>query len=288
MNLYLTGNLGIGAGGESGGIVGVTLNVALFTVTMISPLKDSLQAFTQLKTSISASARVGTVLSANSELIGNTKWARGAGLFFDIALPWGLALYDIYSNDLKPDSIAFNRAIAGAVAGTIVAIMFFALNATVIGTLISVVIAFIDGFLQLLCSAGVSGTCWGIASSVTNALVTLAYDGDSTIDMNPRDSSGQPNLMQINDIDSGLVDPNLGMRVGNGIYYRARITTNLQHKFRHLDFYSADRFFSENDLRESTFRYILTTNPNTPYPKVERNQMPDEWKDVIRLNGYRG
>ncbi len=210
------------------------------------------------------------------------------GLFFDIALPWGLALYDIYSNDLKPDGIAFNRAIAGAVAGTIVAIMFFALSFTVVGTLIAAVIGFIDGFLQLLCSAGVSGTCWGIASSITSALVTFAYDGDSTINMNPRDSSGKPNLVQINDIDSGLTNPSLGMRVGNGIYYKVGVTTNLQHRFRHLDFYSSDRFFSENDLRESTFRYLLTTNPKTPYPKVNRRQMIDEWHDVIRLSGFRG
>ena len=55
INLYLTGNLGLGASGGNANLgVAITLNVALFAVTVISPLKDSLQAFKQLKTSLSA------------------------------------------------------------------------------------------------------------------------------------------------------------------------------------------------------------------------------------------
>ena len=71
---------------------------------------------------------VGAVARANPEVIGMTKVARAVGLFFDIAIPWGFALYDIISNDLKPGSIAFNTVIASAVAATIVALLLFAIG----------------------------------------------------------------------------------------------------------------------------------------------------------------
>jgi hypothetical protein len=106
---------------------------------------------------------------ANPEVIGMTKYARAAGLVFDLALPWGFAMYSIFSSDLTVGSIAFNTVIAGALASTIVSLLLFALGSTVIGAIVTAVLAFLDLLLLILCQAGVSGTCWSVIGTITKA-----------------------------------------------------------------------------------------------------------------------
>ena len=224
VNLYTTGNLGLGGGGQPLNIgVAATLGATLFAVTVVLPLKDVSTIYKKIiATELTSIPAIKTILRGNGEIIGSTKWVRAAGLFFDVGLPWGLALYDILSNHLEPGSTAFNTVIAGAVASTIVAILLFALSASVIGTLITIVLSFVDLFLTLLCKANVAGTCWGIVSTVTDALAKFIYSGNSTIDFDHKDSNGRSDLISIEDITSDVANPNLGLRAGNNVTYQIR------------------------------------------------------------------
>ena len=225
------------------------------------------------------SAAVKTVLSGNSELLGETKLTRAAGLFFAVGLPWGLALYDILHNKLEPGSIAFNTVISGSIAATVVAILLFALNSTVVGVLINAALSFVDGFLQLLCVSGVGGACFGVVGTVTKAISEVLYSGDSTIDLAHKNASGRSDLMNINNLRYKLADPSLGLRQGNPLTYEAQISTQIFHKIPSgtVRNYYRDSFFSANDLRSSSFRYSLTTNKDAAVPNAVRGDMSNAW-----------
>ncbi len=235
------------------------------------------------------SAAVKTVLSGNSELLGETKLTRAAGLFFAVGLPWGLALYDILHNKLEPGSLAFNTVISGAIASTIVAVLLFALNSTVIGVLVNAALSFVDGFLQLLCVAGVGGACFGVIGTVTQEIAKVLYSGDSTIDLTHKDAAGRSDLMNINGLKFKLADPSLGLRAGNALTYEANVATRIYHKLPSgtVRNYYRDSFFSANDLRSSSFHYALTTHKDAPVPAAVRGDMSNAWtvnRNSSRIN----
>ena len=241
---------------------------------------------------ISKTAAWATILTKDPEIVGVSKASRVAGLLLDLGLTWGFALYDIIHGKLEPGSPAFNTVIAGAIAGTIVAILLFAIGSSVIGTIIVALLAVVDIFLLLLCKSGVSGTCWGIVSTVTNAIAKFIYDSDSTIDFGHKEGSGNSDLIKLNNFSMSFQDPNQGPRVGNPLVYSVAVQTNIFHKFRSLLAYSPDRFFSENDLRESSFHYNLNDRSKrraaerpsqrhvrrvetSPLSRIPGNQYPD-------------
>ncbi len=152
------------------------------------------------------------------------------------------------SQGLDPSGIAFKTVIVGAVASTIVAILLFAISLSVVGAIITAVLSFIDVFLTLLCQGGVGGACFGVIASVTDAISRAIYSGGTTIDFEHNDPSGTSDLVRIRDLDTTLADPNLGLRVGNKITYRATIQTTIFQKPASgaaADMYPQDYFFGE-------------------------------------------
>lgn len=274
-----TGNQGLIIAGQA------LLAFGLFISLAVTPLIAVKNIFRALSSAGELSfGNAAKTLGANSELIGVSKYARGVGLFFDLSLPWGLALYDIFSNHLKFGSPEFNTVVAQAIAGTIVAILLFALGAFVIGAIITAIIGFIDVLLVLLCQGGVGGACWGVVGEITTAIADFIYKGGATIDFAHKDSAGNSDLVQIKNLKLHLADASKGMRADNSITYSADIQTNLYHKYRSFEFYSSDHFFSSNDLRESTFKYQLTTDKNASL-RSNRNEMPNAWQNVQRKSG---
>ncbi|NUM44642.1 MAG: hypothetical protein HUU38_08030, partial [Anaerolineales bacterium] len=255
------------------GITGQALTGAmLFYFLVYRTAKDVYQIYKTVRLSgqlPGALNRTTTILTANSELIGQTKWFRRAGLVIDLGITWGLALYQIFSAGLAPGSIGFNTIIANAVAATVVSILLFALGSTVIGTLIVALITFIDVFLQVLCKTGVGGACFGIVDSVTKALASYFYSVDSYVNFEHKDVNGQSDLVKINDLSMAMENPNNGLRAGNNLRYSASIVTTLYGR--------------TDKVQASTFRYSLTTDPDAPYPSVGLNQMTGEWQSGFGL-----
>ena len=75
----------------------------------------------------------------------------------------------------------------------------------------------------------------------------------------------------------------MGLRAGNAITYRATVQTTIYQKPASgtvLDLYPQSHFFAEGDLRQSTFRYELTTNKDAATPSASRNRHARSWTDV--------
>src|SRR5262249_14907236 len=109
--------------------------------------------------------------------------------------------------------------------------------------------------------------CPGIIATITNALAKFVYSGDSYVDFNHKDASGNSDLVKIDNLDMTLDNPALGLRAGNKLTYTAKIVTNI--------------FATKSDptihLKNSTFRYLLTTDNEVKPPSVSQGQMVGEW-----------
>ncbi|MEI2688378.1 MAG: hypothetical protein V9H69_01155 [Anaerolineae bacterium] len=146
----------------------VFLGFALAVATIVAPLL-TLRTYIQevaVATQVSQGAAAGKVLGASSEIVGLTKVAAVVGLVISIGIPWGVFIYQALSGDVRVGTIAFNTAMAFAIASTIVAIVMFALSLTVVGFITTAVLGFVDLLLQGLCAAGVSGACFSIVGAL--------------------------------------------------------------------------------------------------------------------------
>jgi hypothetical protein len=178
----------------------ILVGAALFYILFLRTAKEVYEVYKAVRASgqmPGALNRTATILAANSELIGQTKWFQRAGLVFELGIIWGIALYQIFSAGLEPGSIGFNMVIAGAVAATLVAILMFALGMTVIGTLIIALITFVDLFLRVLCASGIGGACFGIMETVTNAIASTFYSVRSYVNFNHQ-GPGRPSRSRQN------------------------------------------------------------------------------------------
>ena len=140
--------------------------------TIVAPLL-TLKTYIQevaVATQVSQGTAAGKVLGSSSEIVGMSKAAAIVGLVISVGIPWGIFMYQALSGDVKVGTIAFNTALAYAIATTIVAIVMFALSLTVVGFIFTAVLGFVDLLLLGLCEAGVSGACFSLVGSVTGAL----------------------------------------------------------------------------------------------------------------------
>ena len=160
---------------------------------------------------------LGKVLGASSEIVGLTKVAAIVGLVIGIAIPWGIFMYQALSGDVKVGTVAFNTALAFAIASTIVAIVMFALSLTVIGFIVTAVLGFVDLLLMGLCEAGVSGACLSLVGALTGALAKFIYSSGSAIDFDHVDANGSQDLVRMGAFALNLANPNNGFMHGNQV-----------------------------------------------------------------------
>lgn len=112
---------------------------------------------------------------------------------------------------VSPGSIAFNELIAQTLAAIILAVLFFVLSFSVIGTILLAILALVDTILQL------AHAKFTISGWVTKAIAGVIYHYD--LDTRQDVTTGE--------FDIELAEPGLGMIAGNGLIQTLPLTTTL-------------------------------------------------------------
>ena len=264
----------------------IFLGFALAVGTIAGPLLSAKNFVFEIAAAsqISKTAALTEVLGSSSEVIGMTKTAAIVGLVISVGIPWGIFMYQALSGGVKVGTMAFNAALATAIASTIVTLIMFALSLTVVGFILTAVLGFVDLLNTLLCEAGISGACFSLVGSVTSALASLIYSSGVTINFDHKDSNGEGDLVRLGSLGMRLRTSGDGFVDGNSISYYAPVNTTLYHKRSGggaIGYY--DSYFNANSLRSSTFRYWLQGD-NFSAPTVARNDMSSLWQNVYEFD----
>jgi len=204
------------------------------------------------------------------------------GTIIAAGITWGFFIYSMVENKVSAFSPGFNRAFAEAIATTVFLIFLFIFSFTLIGTIIVAIVAAIDAILIAICELGVDelrtvpglgGACFSLGTSAVKVLAYLFYNFDLMVD------TGRSDLVVTGAPDVQLADPSKGYVAGQTIRIGLPITTTVVHKdpdpanglyiFPYLWLYSSD------SLRNNTFRYSLTTQPETI--NAEGGSMRNVW-----------
>ena len=165
--------------------------------------------------------------------------------------------------------------LAQTIASTILAILTFALSITIVGAIIVAIIAVIDVILTIL------GSDWTISGWMTDVITKAIFSYELAIDVDADD------LVVMGQMDSDLVDPELGMTGGNRLEFTIPTTTTITHENPsdwRTKFYLW--MYSKDQLKSTTFRYTLT--PEADELSARLGQTDDDWHVSNRANKYLG
>ncbi len=124
------------------------------------------------------------------------------GAAIGIGISWAL-FFSVWGGGIVTGSIEFNRLLAGAISGTLFAVMTFVLSLTVVGAIILAVFAFFDLFAFIACKAGAKKACdLGITEAIIRVMTDWLYTGGVMID-----TAGKPPIATIDDLQMRLTDP---------------------------------------------------------------------------------
>ena len=230
---------------------------------------------------ISKPAALLSVLGGRSELIGITRKASIVGLIISIGVIVGAFIYTWVSQDVQFGSISANTLIADAVSGIIIAVVLFAIALSTVGAILVAIVGVIDLIFLGLCQLGVDALCFSIIGGWVEGLARLVYSGDVAIDTTRDD------LVTFRGIKGNLINPGLGLQVGNSMAVTATIRTRIYQTPPSSEYStayaSADDIFTEANLRAASFNYRLSQY--TVSISASRNEMSTAWQDV-RKYGY--
>ncbi|MFZ6027824.1 MAG: LamG-like jellyroll fold domain-containing protein [Chloroflexota bacterium] len=265
------------------GVGTLFLSFALLIATVIAPIKAVISATSIVSAAagISKPAALLSVLGGRSELIGITRKASVVGLIISIGVIVGAFIYTWVTQDVKFGSITANTLIADAISGIIIAVVLFAIALTTVGAIAVAIVGLIDLVFLGLCELGVDALCFSIVGGWVEGLARLIYSGDVAID------TGRDDLVTFTGMNGALVNPNLGLQVGNSMLITATIRTRIYQKppssGYSTAYASADDIFTAGNLRAATFKYSLGKTYITI--TANRNQHPSAWQNVRRY-GY--
>ncbi len=248
----------------------------------VSTLKSAASVVAGVATSTAASAKdiARALLSAGPEVVGGGLSGSVIGLLLAVGISWGMFMWQFFASGVQVGTVAFNTLIAGAVAATLVALIFFALSLTGIGTIIVAVLGLIDALITGLCklfTAGKGNSCdFGIVSFITQQLTDFIYFGDMMIDTDRED----PPLVDLTDLNIQLVRPDIGMREGNQVIVSTKVLSTAYHKTLRSNSPAMLKpsLFTPATLRQTTMRYQL--GPYEQKLSVGLNQMNGSWYNV--------
>jgi hypothetical protein len=259
-------------------LAGSVIMLAVLTVATITgpvlAIKSAVQTASQ---TIGKSAAIKAVLSGQGEITGAAKAAAVVGLVLSIGIAWGVFLYQVIADGLKPGTIAFNTALAFAISSTVVAVLSFVLSLTVVGTIILAVIGIVDLLLQVICLAGARGACFSLVGKYTELLARLIYSGDLLID------SERDDMVETGTLSVSLRDTRLGLRAGNGLAFSIGTRYTLVHKQPAAGsgaIYKSE-FWTTSALRRATLVANLAESEQAP--SAAASQMTDRWLDLGKL-----
>jgi hypothetical protein len=241
-------------------IASLSLNLAVQTLNAVSTGLSVAQSV------LTKALELGTKAAAVKSVLGSvnlTKANVGAavvGLVIAIGVIWGVFIHTVVSNNIQTGTPQFNTLLAGAIAATLIAVLFFVLSLTTVGLILVALIGVIDAIMALLCGLGVSGTCTGFTAWLTEQVAKLIYGYNAVLTVEVKDTEFGP-------LDANLLTPELGLRAGNALVLQTTVTTTLAHKDPEDSFFDTGTladglvFWAESELQTSKFNYAYNARP---------------------------
>ncbi|MCP4212237.1 MAG: hypothetical protein GY764_12270 [Halieaceae bacterium] len=217
----------------------VSVGILTTIFSVVKPIQKTVslvQALVELGEETTVASALFTTLTSSSELIKSSRAAGLVGLVIAIAISIGIFLYVVGSGKVHAGTIAFNGLIAATIAAIIVAVLFYVLSLSLVGSILVGIIAVIDIILLLL------GTGWSITGWLTTAIAGVIYQFKLLEDVD----------VQAGDLNMTLVDENAGLLAGNQMAYDLPITTTLSSKSGKIASNSLIYDLSENEKKLST------------------------------------
>lgn len=200
--------------------------------------------------------------------------AGAVGAAIGVGVSWVLFFAAWGKGGLSTDSVAFNSLLAGAVAATLTAVVFFLLSLSVVGGIVLAVVAIFDLIALIICKAGVKAACsLGIAEALTKLITDWIYTGGVMID-----TKADPSITNIEDAQMYLTQPERGLVVGNGARFAIDLFTYIRHAAPEPGIiYHYDGFFTPEDLRSTTVKYSLDNAER----KLKADLNQTDWPAVV-------
>jgi len=197
-----------------------------------------------------------TTLSFSHALSSGLAKASAVGAVIGVGVTWALFFAAWGKGGLSTDSVEFNNLLAGAIASTLTAVVFFLLSLSVVGTVLLAVVAIFDLIALIICKAGVKLACsLGLMEAVTKLITDWIYTGGVMID-----TKADPAITNIDDARMRLTQPERGLVVGNSVRFEVDLFTYVRHAAPEAGIiYHYDNFFTPEDLRSTTVKYSLDT-----------------------------
>jgi hypothetical protein len=195
-----------------------------------------------------------TTLSFSHALSSGLAKASAVGAVIGIGVTWALFFAAWGKGGLSTDSVEFNSLLAGAIASTLTAVVFFLLSLSVVGTVLLAVVAIFDLIALIICKAGVKLACsLGLMEAMTKLITDWIYTGGVMID-----TKADPAITNIDDARMRLTQPERGLVVGNSVRFEIDLFTYVRHAAPEPGIvYHYDNFFTPEDLRSTTVKYSL-------------------------------
>lgn len=179
------------------------------------------------------------------------------GLALGVIGAWALfvvqALTTSFKNNFERDS-----AIAFAIAATIVVLIYFILEASIVGLVIVLLILIIDAILALFGENGISA--W-----LGETIAGWLYDADYVIS-----NIESSDRLDIDISDMQLEDADGGFTSRNGLFYTVAVTNTLKY-------YSES---SVSEARRTSVEYSMQPNDDDQHSGLSNNGMRDDWDSI--------
>jgi hypothetical protein len=266
-------------GGETAG------QVMLSTLTALTDILDAMTTYRAIASNLRGLGVVNpgvimqSTLRHSFSLTSTVAKAAAVGAVIGVVATWGFFFAAWGKGGLSTDSVEFNSLLAGAIAATLVIIVTFLVSLTVVGAIIIAVFGIFDLLFLIICKAGAKAACsLGITEAITKVITDWLYTGSVMIQ-----TTGDPAITNVEDVEMRLTRPELGPVVGNSMRYRLDLLTQVRHKAPEPGIiYHYPSFFTTNDLRSTSVSYGLATNSSGVKPEL--NQQRDSW--YVRSYGW--
>ncbi|MCP4429205.1 MAG: hypothetical protein GY803_32370, partial [Chloroflexi bacterium] len=232
------------------GVVIATVGALIIESTRLAML------VTQARAAVTASAGAANTIKNIANVAKTARSLAIATNLLALTLIWGLFVFQLSTGAFEVGSNEFNQSLALTIAGTIVLLLFIALEfIPVIGPFIVILLSVIDLILALFGETGFSG--W-----LTETIADLLYDVDYLL-VNMDD----PDRLDITLDTVNLLNDDDGFTVGNSVNYVLGVTNTLRF----------DSQFSYLEAYQAVFRYFLQTDDTPQHDGLAPNDMLGQW-----------
>ncbi|MCO6453542.1 MAG: hypothetical protein J5I90_22360 [Caldilineales bacterium] len=258
----------------------LVVSAVLAVIGVVSPIMQvATWASRLVATGVSKAAAAVSVLKGNSALLGAAKKAGIIGAVVAVVLAWGFFVASILSSKTPFGSQAFNQALAGVIATTIVIFVLAVLAFNPVGLILTAILALVDVIFAIVCA--VKGTeqkdCFSVTGEIIGFVTKLIYSYDLMTEI---DGEKNPDLMKQGAPDVTLADPVRGYVATNQLTVSIPVTTSIFH--REPDKWHVHPlylwFWDSDNIKQNTFKYSIT--PERDPLDVDTDQMRDQWTNI--------